>query len=514
MMLGDFIVTFTAAGRLRRNDPSRTDVSIDLWDEVEDDDALAHALERNDYVNEIQFDGAPELQEDHPPRRWDNLLRVLTTREKLERVSFSVSDWHRPPITSEITSEHAMILQAVQENPCVRSVKFNRFNLASGETISSFLDSPASLTKFELEDCIMTTQGAGTIAAALQRNTNLQTLNLRNLNESHLTLMLQGLEMNASLQSLSLRHQTLNQVVLLAVQNLLERTPSMQCLELMCISFSEENFRPICEGLIRSTTVSKVRLDQIDFTDLASVNLFKQLVETKPNLQYLCIDRGFFPENLRHLFRNSLSEILLRPNSPLRTLELMAYPSCSHSHRRHRRSNGGLASLFPGLTFGTLLTAVGKSGLERFRIGAIYLEEQFQTLLISLPAMKIQDLEFEFYADYLGGGQRNSHAVLQAVKRNFTLQSLKVISRGENRPFFTDDDKRLLEFYFDRNELLAQWVASPGTIPRRLWPEALKLAMEAGEDTLYRSLEALLGDEIESAFGKRKRQVDEDDEAS
>jgi len=91
---------------------------------------------------------------------------------------------------------------------------------------------------------------------------------------------------------------------------------------------------------------------------------------------------------------------------------------------------------------------------------------------------------------------------------------LKVIWRHDARRFFTDDDRVLLKFYFDRNKLLAQWVANPGAISRRLWPEALKLAMEAGEDTLYRSLQALLGDEIESAFGKRKRQVDKDDEAA
>ena len=287
-----------------------------------------------------------------------------------------------------------MILQAVQENPCVRSVGIKKFNLASGETISSFLDSAASLTKFELEDCIMTTQGAGTIAASLQRNTNLQTLNLCNLNESHLTLMLQGLEMTSCLQSLSLCHQTLGEGVPPAVQNLLERTPSMMCLELLRISVSEENFRPICQGLIRSTTVSKLRLDAISFTDLASVNLFQQLVETKPNLQYLYINSDF-PENSWRIFRDSVSEILLRPNSPLRSLELMECSPLSQ-HRTHRHSNG-LASLFPGLTFGALLSAVGRSGLECFCIGTINLEDQFQTLLISLPAMKIQDLEFEVF---------------------------------------------------------------------------------------------------------------------
>ena len=66
----------TAAGKLTENDPHRTNVSINLWkwDEessgaeeddfalAKDDDVeLAHALERNDYVNEIEFAGAHQL---------------------------------------------------------------------------------------------------------------------------------------------------------------------------------------------------------------------------------------------------------------------------------------------------------------------------------------------------------------------------------------------------------------------------------------------------------------------
>jgi len=48
-----------------------------------------------------------------------------------------------------------------------------------------------------------------------------------------------------------------------------------------------------------------------------------------------------------------------------------------------------------------------------------------------------------------------------------------------------------------------------------LWPEALNLALEAGEETLYCSLQAVLGNEMESAVGqrKRKRQADEEDKA-
>ena len=96
-----------------------------------------------------------------------------------------------------------MFLQAVQRNPFVHTVGFKHCDLASGEIISSFLDTATSLMQFDLEYCDMTTQGAGRIAASLQRNTNLRTLSLLGLEDSNLTLILQGLEMNVFLQSLS-----------------------------------------------------------------------------------------------------------------------------------------------------------------------------------------------------------------------------------------------------------------------------------------------------------------------
>ena len=181
------------------------------------------------------------------------------------------------------------------------------------------------------------------LLASLQRNTNLQTLKLGNLEESKLTLILQGLETNSYLQSLSLCYQTLGQVVLLAIQHLLERTSSIQYLELKHFSFSQESFQPFFQGLIRSTTMSKVRLEDCSFTDLASVDLFRQMIETKPNLQLLSIESCSILLSSKCLLRDSLSAVLLRPNSPLRTLELM---------------QTDLTSLFPGPTFGALLGAV------------------------------------------------------------------------------------------------------------------------------------------------------------
>ena len=186
--------------------------------------------------------------------------------------------------------------------------------------------------------------------------------------------------------------------------------------------------------------------------------------------------------------RDSLSAVLVRPHSPLQNLELEQY---------------SLDSLFPGPTFGALLSVVGRSTLERFSIGNIQSEEQFQSLLSTLPAMKIQELEFQLNSQLRVGADRKQD-LLRAVKQNFSLRSLKVDFTG-GRAFFTDDDKKQLQFYFDRNKCMAQWVANPDTIPRLLWPDALGLALEAGEDSLYLSLQAVLGNEVESAVGKKKR---------
>jgi len=474
---------------LRRNDPNRKLVEVRLGWQEQEDIALSLELERNNYINEIRFlSDSPEQQ-----HHWDNLVRVLATREKLERVHFvgdRFIDGRFHPIV-----QHAMILQAVQRNPFVHTVGFDNFDLASGELVSSFLDNATSLTLFKLACCAMNTQAAGRIAASLQRHTNLQKLSLSELQDSPFTLILQGLETNSCLQSLELNvgDPIITREAAPAIEQLLDRTTSIRCLELKNFMFTEESFRPICQALIRSTTVSEVQFGFCFFADLASMDLFGQMIETKPNLQSLGMEICSFLATAYQLLRDSLSAVLLRPNSPLRSFELIQFD---------------LSSIFPGPTFGALLIAVGRGTLKRFSIGFIYSEVQFQTLRRSLPVMKIQDLVFELRERELGrdGGNRKQ-ALLEAAKRNFSLRSLKgtFVDDDDDRPFFTNDDNIRLQFYFDRNERLAQWVASPATVPRLLWPDALGLALKAGETSLYRSLQAVLGDEIGSMQGKRKR---------
>ena len=478
-----------AVAQLRRNDPNVYFVRINLG--LEQDFALAQALERNEYVNTIVFQylmPRTEQEQQQQQQRWDNLLRVLATREKLKTVEF---------IEGMTVVEHALI-EAVQQNAFLRSMRFSGCNLASGELVSSFLDTATSLTKFDLYSCEMTTQGAERIAASLQRHSNLQTLSLSGLEDSHLTRILQGLETNTCLQSLNLLYGTLGQAVsFLALQHLLESTSSIRCLQLNHHAF-EESVRPICQGLIHSTAVSRVQFKSCQFYTQASADLFRQMIDTKPNLQLLSIHQCSFPGNLIALLGATISAALLRPNSLLRTFELI---------------QGDLNSFFPGPAFGALLSAVGRSSLVRFSIGDLHTDLQFQTLLNSLPAIKITELEFHLVGVAIRVGADRKQLILQAAKRNFSLRSMKAsLPSFVGRALFTDDEENSLQFYFDRNERLAQWVANPASVPRLLWPEALGLALEAGEDSLYRSLQAVLGDEVESALGqrKRKRQANKD----
>ena len=137
---------------LRRNDPNVEVVCINLREQ--DDAALAQALERNDYVNSIQFlvNRLPQTEPQQQQQHWDNLLRVLAAREKLEKVQFDGDSRDLQPIPLD----HAMILQVVQQNAFLRSMRFSSWNLASGDIVSSFLDTATFLLEFELDHCVMT----------------------------------------------------------------------------------------------------------------------------------------------------------------------------------------------------------------------------------------------------------------------------------------------------------------------------------------------------------------------
>ena len=58
---------------------------------------------------------------------------------------------------------------------------------------------------------------------------------------------------------------------------------------------------------------------------------------------------------------------------------------------------------------------------------------------------------------------------------------------------FDDDDETRLTFFADRNECLDRWVDNPEQVDdRKVWPEALGLAEQAGPDSLFRGLRSVL----------------------
>jgi len=214
----------------------------------------------------------------------NNLLRVPATRAKSERLYSSGPGHIARPIRRAVSEQNAMILHAVQWNPCVQRVGLACCSLASGGMVSSSLDTATTLNGY-----FVNTQ-------SLQPN-------------PILILILQGREMNMCLQSWRLLHSTFSQTVPLVIQHLLKHKPSILYLQLHHLSCTEEMFQPICHGLICSATMSTVRFASCTFSVLASID-------------FVCIKCCCsFPPTSRRPLRDSLSG--MRPNPSLTTLERM-----------------------------------------------------------------------------------------------------------------------------------------------------------------------------------------------
>jgi len=90
------------------------------------------------------------------------------------------------------------------------------------------------------------------------------------------------------------------------------------------------------------------------------------------------------------------------------------------------------------------------------------------------------------------GGERDC---LIAVKRNFGLRRVVVTSKDEGADFWNDADTGRIDFYMQRNIRFAWWLQHPQMVPKNLWPQVLRLALEAhGPGPLYQSLLAISGD--------------------
>jgi len=149
---------------LRQNDPALTIFKIVLRHETSDAD-LAQALEQNPFVRVLEL-----IVEDEQRTDWYSFLRVIATRVNLETVEL-LGAFSRT--MSELVRS---ILQAMQQNPAIRTVKLTRLSLSTD--IATFVDNASSITMFRLWQCNGEQGAISDLAAALQRNNNIQSLDL------------------------------------------------------------------------------------------------------------------------------------------------------------------------------------------------------------------------------------------------------------------------------------------------------------------------------------------------
>jgi len=477
--------------QLRQNDPARTRIWINLCDETSDGDTdadLAKALEQNPFVTAISFYfGDWEQQTD-----WNHLLRVIAMRTNLETVTF-----YDAVTVEERTAPAALlrsILQAIQQNTAIRNVELDWLRLPTD--ISTFLDNMPSITLLSIYGCDMeflrvSEQGARSLAVALQRNTNIETLKLSGC-DIYAVSILEGLRLNTAVKSFTFFPSRYLDATSHALHHLLESTTSIQKFELHHATFSERQFPLIAQAITGSEYISALNFVHCGFQDRNNFAQLQSILLNKRNLTSLCLDECDFGRGQLH---GGIISTLLRPDSSLRCFEFY----CQE-----------LEQTIPVIQFENLLRAMKKSKLERFQIGSIVTPHYMQVLIQSIPSMKLRELKIDFWADEEGEFSREPirQDLLQAVGNNFSLRSVQGDNLQDDEPDFfeTAAVKQRLAFYANRNECFDQWVDNPKTVKnRKVWPEALSLAERAGPNALFRGLHSVLQSDYGSLPRGRKR---------
>jgi hypothetical protein len=449
---------------LRRNDPT-TFLQIRLREFL--DDALSEALQANDHVNYLWLN-LNGLANDN--FNWDLLLRVLATREALRTVllcdEYAVAQRNSPDRITQF-------VLALQQNPRIETMTFYNLQL-SGASMAAYLDTAPSVTTLCIHGCGMEAPGGVlAVADALQRNTNIQRLQLEWLDEMYLVPILNSLAFNTSLKELEFCfyfHLSLG--ASLAVKNLLESTRTVEKFELgyqyadQCIVV--DTFQPIAQGLIQSTSVTSVKFVRCKFDSQGKVLLLNYILESKYNLQSLALRNCTVCQDGRESFHAAIFS-LLQPDSLVRSFEL------DHSDNL---STYGLETV---QDCAQLFAAVETSSLERFSIGTIASRASCFALIASIPRMQVGTLELRRGSDL----QDLKVDLLQAIRRNASLSTVVAYD------WFDNDDRMKLNAYSTRNEFLGQWIENPTSVPRAAWPEYLTVAQTTGPDTVFRILQAL-----------------------
>jgi len=330
----------------------------------------------------LDLEGEQQQRDD-----WNSLLGVIATRANLEKVKLrdAVSVDQRNAPTALVCS----ILLALQQNTAIQNVELRWLRLPTD--ISTFVDNMSSITSFSLYDCDMAPaereQGARNLAVALQRNTNIQSLKIVELDDIYAVPILESLRSNTSVKALifspaSSTTNTLDEVSH-ALQELLESTTSIQRFELFDISFGGDTFRPISQAIANNGSVPELKLLDCKFHSENSTARFRSALQNNQNLTTLCLDSCDFGGGQVH---EDIISVISRPGSLLRCFEF--------------QSQDTFEAAFPSVQFKNLLQAIQMSKLERLKIGTIQTRQQLQALTQSIPLMRIKELEINFeYGD-------------------------------------------------------------------------------------------------------------------
>ena len=475
---------------LRQNDPE-TSIIIYLRDERSDAD-LAQALEQNPFVTEIEIDFHFRGREQRAD--WDSLLRVIATRANLEAVT--LKDAHDPEERTAPTELVRAFLRAIQQNTAIRRVQLRWLRLPSN--FSTFVDNASSITSYSIFGCDMEAagrqQGGSDLAAALQRNTNIETLELSYLEDICAIPILEGLRLHTAVKTLNFSGD-ISDAASHALHQLLQSTTSIQKIGFHDIAFSSEIlFRPIAQAITSSECMSELKFSYCRFGDRNSFAHFRSILQNKQNLTFLCLSGCRLGEGQVH---EDIISILSRPESVLRCFQFF---------------HDDLEQTLPDIQFKNLLQAIQISKLERFQIALIQTPQQVQTLTDTIPSMKLKELVLELFCedeDDEFSPETIRQDLLHAVKNNFSLRSVEASLFSDNDEsdlFESTEDKHSLACYANRNELLDQWVDHPETVEqRKVWPDALSLAQKAGPNSLFCGLRSVLERDYVSLPSGRKR---------
>jgi len=426
---------------------------------------------------------------------WDALLRVLAIHSTVEEIKLEGRSDSDPHVVEDC-------LRSIQQNPSIRRVHLHDLRRLEGASaICSFLDAATSLTSLSLCEIGFTLatreQSENDLGAALQRNTNITKLTLFHM--SHTTFVapiVRGLIGNTTLQVLEFVNymSTWNCCpdIPIALRELLldPATTSIRKVELVgpgwapdtySLDILRRNAKAVAEAVTHSKSMTDFKVSRRTWTAQNAPAVFQCFFQKKNLRSLQMCGNAYYPGQS---FK-PLRDYLQRADSPLRILEIDCDPINN-------------LDVLGDEEIGNLLQAVSRSKLVRFLIGKL------NTRHCRLCTSYVQSMKLrELVMTVLVVEENMKQDLVEAVKRNFSLLSLESNILDDDPVF-----RARIQFYLDRNARLEQWIQNPASVPRELWPEAMKLALDAGHGILYAFLRALAGsqsDSLQQKSGERKR---------